>query len=245
MQAKARAGFSDRALRRALVIAVAVAAPIAWTAPSAQTLSPEEAKKRLEADRLKLEQTQRKKSELQSDVNRLASERERINSRLVETGKLIHQSEGQLSLIEARLDELVEQEKGLRKQLLLRQGSIASLLAALQRMGRNPPPVMITQREDALAMVRSAMLLAAAFPELRTEALALGSQIEDLTQVLSRIRSEGEKLRAETKRLEDARVRLAALQETKRQNLADRDMGRIHELTVDGKAANVVTIQIR
>ena len=44
---------------------------------------------------------------------------------------------------------------------------IAKLLSALQRMGRNPPPVLITQREDALKMVRSAMLLAAGFPGAR------------------------------------------------------------------------------
>lgn len=199
--------------------------PIAlFSVAYAQTkLTPDEAKKKLEADRSRLEQTQRKKTELQSDVDKLASERERINSRLVETGRLIHQSEGQLSLIEARLGELVEQEKGLRQQLLLRQGSIAGLLAALQRMGRNPPPVMITQREDALSMVRSAMLLAAAFPELRTEALALSSQLDDLVQVLARIRSEGDRLREETKRLADARVRLSMLQETKRQTLAERE----------------------
>lgn len=194
------------------------------TVALAQTkLTPDEAKKKLDADRSRLEQTQRKKTELQSDVDKLAAERERINARLVETGRLIHQSEGQLSLIEARLGELTDQEKGLRQQLLLRQGSIAGLLAALQRMGRNPPPVMITQREDALSMVRSAMLLAAAFPELRTEALALSSQLEELVQVLARIRSEGDKLREETRRLADARTRLSMLQETKRQTLAERE----------------------
>ena len=48
----------------------------------------------------------------------------------------------------------------------------AKLLAALQRMGRNPPPVIVTRREDALAMVRSAMLIATTFPEMRTQALA-------------------------------------------------------------------------
>lgn len=211
----------NRAMR---VCAILCLLGVPVTVAVAQTkLTPDEAKKKLEADRSRLEQTQRKKTELQSDVDRLAAERERINSRLVETGRLIHQSEGQLSLIEARLGELMEQEKGLRQQLLLQQGSIAGLLAALQRMGRNPPPVMITQREDALSMVRSAMLLAAAFPELRTEALALSSRLDDLVQVLARIRSEGDKLREETKRLADARTRLSMLQETKRQTLAERE----------------------
>jgi murein hydrolase activator len=96
------------------------------------------------------------------------------------------------------------------------------LLAAMQRMGRNPPPVMITRRADALAMVRSAMLLAAAFPELREQAVTLAEQLKQLTGVMTQIRTEGDRLRAETTRLNDARTRLAGLQESKRQSLTER-----------------------
>ena len=59
---------------------------------------------------------------------------------------------------------------------------------------------MVTRREDALSMVRSAMLLAAAFPELRNQAVALADQLNDLLRVKVGIRTEGEKLRAETGR---------------------------------------------
>ena len=147
--------------------------------------------------------------ELQSDLDKIAAERERINARLVETAKLIQQSEAQLSLIESRLGELEAQEKHLRESLESRHGSISALLAAMQRMGRNPPPVMVTRREDALSMVRSAMLLASAFPELRSQAVALSEQLNDLVRVMTSIRTEGDKLRAETSRLNDARMRLA------------------------------------
>ena len=71
-------------------------------------------------------------------------------------------------------------------------------------------------------MVRSAMLLAPAFPELRGQAEALSEQLNELVRVMTSIRTEGEKLRAETARLNDARMRLAGLQETKRQSLAER-----------------------
>ena len=121
--------------------------------------------------------------ELQSDLDKIAAERERINARLVETAKLIQQSEGQLSLIESRLGELEAQERHLRGSLESRHGSISALLAAMQRMGRNPPPVMVTRREDALTMVRSAMLLASAFPELRSQAVALSERQAELAQV--------------------------------------------------------------
>ena len=203
-----------------LAMGFAVAGP---TLAAAQgSISQDEARKRLESNRDRLEATQRRSKELQGDLDKIQAERERINARLVETAKLIQQSEAQLSVIESRLGELEAQEKLVRGSLEQRHGTISSLLAAMQRMGRNPPPVMITRREDALAMVRSAMLLASAFPELRGQAVALAGQLNDLVGVMTSIRTEGEKLRTETTRLNDARTRLAGLQESKRQSLTER-----------------------
>ena len=184
--------------------------------------APDEARKRLEADKSRLDTTQKRSKDLKTDLDRIAAERQRINARLIETGKLIHQSEGQLTLIESKVDQLQAQEKQLRTTLEERHGTISGLLAAMQRMGRNPPPVMITRREDALSMVRSAMLLAAVFPELRGQAVALAEQLKDLSRVMTSIRTEGEKLKAETVRLGEARTRLAALQEVKRQSQSER-----------------------
>jgi septal ring factor EnvC (AmiA/AmiB activator) len=184
--------------------------------------APDDMRKRLEADKGRLDTTQKRSKDLKTDLDRIAAERQRINARLIETGKLIHQSEAQLNLIESKVDQLQAQEKQLRTTLEERHGAISGLLAAMQRMGRNPPPVMITRREDALSMVRSAMLLAAVFPELRGQAVALAEQLKNLTQVMTSIRTEGEKLRAETVRLGEARTRLAALQEEKRQSQSER-----------------------
>jgi septal ring factor EnvC (AmiA/AmiB activator) len=215
-----------------LFAALVVAMP---QAAAAQAIAPDEARKRLEADRGRLEANKRRSKELQSDLDKIAAERERINARLVETAKLIQQSEGQLSLIESRLGELEAQERHLRGSLESRHGSISALLAAMQRMGRNPPPVMVTRREDALTMVRSAMLLASAFPELRSQAVALSEQLNDLMRVKTSIRTEGEKLRAETSRLNDARVRLAGVQEEKRQSLSERqaELAQVRQAAAD------------
>jgi septal ring factor EnvC (AmiA/AmiB activator) len=128
----------------------------------------EEAKKKLESRRIELESVKSKAKALETDVDAITAEREKLNKRLVETADLVKKSEGQLTSIEGRLGELGAQEKILRGSLNERQDQIAKLLSALQRMGRNPPPVLITQLEDALKMVRSAMLLAAAFPQLGT-----------------------------------------------------------------------------
>ncbi|HEX6000972.1 MAG TPA: peptidoglycan DD-metalloendopeptidase family protein [Hyphomicrobiaceae bacterium] len=201
-------------VRVVLAVTALAAAPLMALAQG--TPSAAEARKRLELDKSRLNATQRRSKELQADLDKLQAERDRINGRLVETGKRIQHSEAELSVIESRLDALNGQEKQLRGQLEQRHSTISALLAVLQRMGRNPPPVMITRREDALAMVRSAMLLSAAFPELRTQAVGLAKQLADLSTVIKSGRAEREKLAAEKGRHDEARIRLAALQDEKR-----------------------------
>ena len=191
-------GFTSRLLGCGRLVAIG-ALLLPSLAGAQAPVNPEEARKQLENDRGRLEATQRRSKEMQAEMDKLAAERERINSRLVETGKLIQQSEAQLGLDRVAARRSGGAREQVRGSLEERHGSISALLAAMQRMGRNPPPVMVTQREDALSMVRSAMLLAAAFPELRGEAVALSEQLNTLIGIMTSIRSEGEKLRTETR----------------------------------------------
>ena len=207
----------------ALVTAVPqVSAQAPETAESLGVESPEDAARALENKRQELEAAKNKAKDLLGDVADIDTEREKLNAQLLETAALIQKSEGQLTSIEGRLSELESQEKLVRGSLMQRHGQISQLLAALQRMGRNPPPVLITKREDALQMVRSAMLLSSAFPELKTQALSLSERLEDLVRVMSDIRSEGERLKSETARLNEARGKLAGLMEAKKLTLAER-----------------------
>ena len=48
-----------------------------------------------------------------------------------------------------------------------RRGVIAEVLAALQRMGRKPPPAVLAAPGDMLQAIRTSMLLGAVLPELR------------------------------------------------------------------------------
>src|SRR6185503_16977083 len=113
------------------------------------------------------------------------------------------------------------QEKHLVGQLEQSHGKISSVLAAMVRMGRNPPPVMVTSPRDVLSAFRSGMLSTTVFFELKGEAVALSEKLTDLARVMTSIREESDKLRRETSRLNDARLRLAGVQEEKRQSLAE------------------------
>jgi septal ring factor EnvC (AmiA/AmiB activator) len=188
----------------------------------AHAQSKDDVRQKLEKNRQQLDETQKRGQGLEADMGQLKVERERLNASLVETARQVQKSEGQMSVIESRLGELESQETMLRGSLAQRHDSIARLLAAMQRMGRNPPPVMITQREDALTMVRSAMMLANAFPQLRDQALSLATRLNELARVMGDIRTEGDKLKVETARLSDTRTRLSQLMESKRQSLGER-----------------------
>lgn len=206
---------------RVPVLALAALALVA-DAAGAQPASKDDARQKLQAVEETLRLKRAAEQGLAADVSQIETERQRLNAGLVETARRIQDGEGLLTAIEGRLGELEAQEKLLRGSLAERHGSIARLLGAMQRMGRDPPPVMITRREDALVMVRSAMMLATSFPHLRDQALALAARLEELGRIMGESRAEGEKLKAETQRLNEARVQLSALMETKRQSLSER-----------------------
>jgi septal ring factor EnvC (AmiA/AmiB activator) len=191
--------------------------------PAVWSQSPkEEARQRLERVQEALRQKRADEKGIVADVNQIQADRERLSADLVQTARRIQQGEGRLTDIEGRLSELEAQEKMVRGSLAERHGSIARLLGAMQRMGRDPPPVMITRREDALVMVRSAMMLASAFPQLKTQALELADRLKELSELMGKSRAEGERLRIETQRLNDEKTQLSALIELRRRSLAER-----------------------
>jgi septal ring factor EnvC (AmiA/AmiB activator) len=210
-------------LSLALAGASAASGVFAQTAPTPPQAELEQAEKKLQSRRSELEGTELRGRELEKAVAGIEAERAQINARLQETAALVQRSEAKLTATESRLSQLEAQEKIVRVSLAERYQHIAGLLAALQRMGRNPPPVMITRREDALKMVRSAMLLATAFPEMHGQAIELKNKVEQLERVMADIRTESDRLKAETQRLNDMRVRLSSLLETKKQSQAERE----------------------
>ncbi|AHB47520.1 peptidase M23 [Hyphomicrobium nitrativorans NL23] len=219
----------------AAALTLAVTTPIFPIAFAETPSSAEDAAKRLESQQGKLAAKQARDAEIQKDLTSLADERREINARLVETAALVQKSEAAMTAIEQRLAGFERQEKDIRVSLAREHAKIAGLLAALQRMGRNPPPVIITQREDALEMVRSAMLIARAFPEMRGEAMALTGRLNELMEIMASIRREGDALRAETERLNSTQILLASLLETKKQSLADRqtELSQVREATAE------------
>jgi septal ring factor EnvC (AmiA/AmiB activator) len=212
--------------RRRRYFALSVLCTAVWSpslpTSAQQPRAAQEAIEQLRPSHVELQRKEHRATNSDVAVAPIDDERANLNAQLQEAARLIQRSEGQLNAIESRRNTLEAQQKELQSSLDQRHGSIAKLLWAMQRMGRNPPPAIITRREDALEMVRSAMLLAHAFPRLRSEAAELAKQLGELVQVMTHIRLERDKIESETQRLKAAQVRLASLMETKRQSLVER-----------------------
>lgn len=177
-----------------------------------------DAKQRLDQDQERLRKAEQRASQIKSDLSRIEEERARLNEQLQAAARSVQYSEAQLTSIEARRDALEAQRKMQQETLQQRHSSISKLLAAMQRMGRNPPPVIVTRREDALEMVRSAMLLARAVPELQSQVEELVASLQELESLFTQIAAERARIEAETQRLKDAQARVAMLMEEKRQS---------------------------
>lgn len=197
---------------------LAPSASSAENSPAGSSLSAAEARKALESLEIERETKRSREQAAREDVGRIDSELAKLNERLLETAARVQGHEGQLTAIDGRIAKLEVEEKGLRGSLADREGELSELLAALQRMGRNPPPVMITKREDALEMVRSAMLLATAFPSLKGRAFEVAGQLEGLVEVMDGLKEEREKQQKETAALNDQKLALAGLMAEKKKS---------------------------
>jgi septal ring factor EnvC (AmiA/AmiB activator) len=91
---------------------------------------------------------------------------------------------------EARLKDLEGKQAAIKTSLRARRGLLAEVLAALQRMGRNPPPALLVTPDDALSSVRSAILLGAVVPGIRGETEKLAADLQSLADLRTEIASQ-------------------------------------------------------
>jgi septal ring factor EnvC (AmiA/AmiB activator) len=100
---------------------------------------------------------------------------------------------------------------------------IGEVLAALQRMGRQPPPALVASPEDALQSVRTAIVLGAVLPEMRREVESLANDLSELLAVRKKIDAEREQLKTEMAALIGESARMTALVEERQKQLAERE----------------------
>lgn len=165
----------------------------------------------IEEKRRESEAGQRKAEALEQEVQTLRRE-------MIAAAAATQNHEAEVARLEARLAELDRAESAKTASLATGRAQFDRALMALQRIARHPPEALIAQPMAAGDVVRSAVLLRAAVPEIerRTEALrAELAEIGAIRQAASQRRLElaaaTETLQAERRRLDGLIGRKSAL----------------------------------
>ncbi|WP_282045440.1 murein hydrolase activator EnvC family protein [Roseibium album] len=151
------------------------------------------------------------------EIRALDRDRETLNAKIISTSDTIQGLETELTDTERRLMSLGENEDAVRLSLIARRDILAEVLAALQRLGKRPPPALAVRPSDALSAVRSAILLNAVMPELKVETEALAADLQELQRLKSVIAEEKNRLRGDAMRLAEEKSRLELLLSAKKQ----------------------------
>jgi murein hydrolase activator len=183
--------------------------------PAAQALSPLDALKQhdqeLDATRAQQRAALEAQTKLRIEIDAIGADRRALNQQLIDTAARVRDVEANIEATQARLKPLDEREQIFRTSLDERREVIVEILAALQRIGRQPPPALVVRPEDALQAVRTAIVLGAVVPDMRAEADALSSDLAELVKVRKDIDAENAKLTDNLQELSREQLRLNML----------------------------------
>jgi septal ring factor EnvC (AmiA/AmiB activator) len=210
-------------------IALSFAAPTSSFAQNQSATSPQSAREvekferqqELEVLRADLERRKAAEAKLKTEIDSIKADRKKLSQALLDAAGRIKTTEDRITAAEGRMPTLDAREATLRRSLESRRAVLGEVLAAVARLSRRPAPAVVLQPDDALTSVRSAILLNAVVPELRSEADVLVADLTELSRLRMELLSERDLLRDNRAYLEDERARLAALVEERQRRQSD------------------------
>jgi septal ring factor EnvC (AmiA/AmiB activator) len=166
-----------------------------------------------------LRQSEEQRRSLESEIDSVRADRARLSAALIETTAKVQDAERGAAAAADRLSSLSATADDLSRSLERRRGVIADVLAALQRMGSNPPPAILVKPDDMSQAVRAATVMGALIPELKSEIEAARRDLDDLAKTRESIARERDELTEKGKTLAADKMRLAALIDARQQSL--------------------------
>ncbi|MGY0570789.1 murein hydrolase activator EnvC family protein [Bradyrhizobium sp. RDM12] len=201
-------------------------AQTAAPAPQTAAISPDAIKQReqeLEAARASKKSAEEAQAKLKAEITSLGQDRTQLNQQLIDTAANVRTVETKIDEAEARLRTLNGREQAARASLDSRRADIVEVLAALQRAGRRTPPALLVRPEDALQSLRTAMLLGAVVPELRSRAEKIAGELGELVALRKSIASERDQLASDRDKIRSDQTRLAALVDERQRQQSSRE----------------------
>ena len=191
----------------------------------------------LEAVRTEQKRAAEAEAKLKQEIEAIGEDRRKLNQQLIDAAARIRAVETEVAATQDRLKPLDTREQALRQSLEARRGVMAEVLAALQRIGRHPPPALMVTAQDALQSLRSAMMLGAVLPEMRQAADLLIADLAELTDLRAQIAGERDGLSRELLGLSLERQRLGLLTDQRQKQQADREQALAAERARAGELA--------
>src|ERR1700752_1502253 len=192
---------------------------------SSVVIAPEAQKGARQEELEKVLAEQRKNAELsarlKAELDAIGEDRRKLNAMLIGSAASIRDLETRQAAAEARLGGLQTSEDTVRRSLGSRRAVIAEVLAALQRVGRKPPPALMVSPEDALQSVRTAILLGAVLPDMKIEVDTLLTDLAELVRLRSEIAAERDALGRDLAALSQERTRMTVLVAERQRKQAD------------------------
>ena len=160
-------------------------------------------------DMLRAGQDQQKA--IQGDIEAQRADAAKLSASLIDATAKVQEAERQQANAAQRLSALDANAKALEASLAGRQDLVASILAGLQRMGRNPPPAILLKPGDVAEAIRAATALGGVLPDLRAETQALANDLDKLGQLRTAIAQERDAAAAQATALGEDRKNLIAM----------------------------------
>lgn len=166
---------------------------------------------------------------LAAQVAKVKEDRAALTAALIQAAKTERKLSEEIEDMAARLEGLQRRRQKVLESLNARRGLLMEVLGALERMGLNPPPAILVRPEDALASVRSAILLGAVVPEMHKETEKLVADLGQLTRVTASIETERNRLEKTVARQLVEKRRLNLLLEKKSKMQAETEASMAEE----------------
>ncbi len=134
-----------------------------------------------------------------------------LNSKLVQTAMLIQAREQEVLDSETRIDELKLRRRSQLARFDSQRGELSQLLAAMQRLGRQPPALFLVRSDAAIEHVRGATLLGAVIKSVGQEAAVLREDLTEIDQLETKMTEEHQQHVARLEELQEEQKALTEL----------------------------------
>ena len=148
---------------------------------------------------------------LKQEITDMQGDRTKQNAALIAAAERVKRAEADIVGLEDKLGDLIVQELEVRGRLDGADNNISNVLAALERISRNPPPALIVNPSDALGSARSAILISAILPELQKKADTVMGDLTRLGEIKAEALKQQGQLEANLQILEEEQLRIGTL----------------------------------